>query len=60
MGSFWCIYQRYHFLTQYYQHIQSNINEIPNKIEIRLQDDGEIVVNGIIGLEDVKNLLDGI
>lgn len=52
--------QRYHFLTEYYQHIQSNINEIPNKIEIRLQDDGEIVVNGIIGLEDVKDLLDGI
>jgi anaerobic ribonucleoside-triphosphate reductase activating protein len=52
--------QRYHFLTERYQHIQSNINEIPNKIEIRLQDDGEIVVNGIIGLENIKDLFDGI
>ena len=52
--------QRYHFLTERYQHIQSNIHEIPNKIEIRLQDDGEIVVNGIIRQENIKDLLDGI
>ena len=52
--------QRYHFLTERYHHIQSNIHEIPNKIEIRLQDDGEIVVNGIIRQENIKDLLDGI
>lgn len=52
--------QRYHFLTERYQHIQSNIHEIKNKIEIRLQDDGEIVVNGIIRQKNIKDLLDGI
>ncbi len=52
--------QRYHFLTERYQHIQSNMNEIPNKIEIRLQDDGEIVVNGIIRQKNIKDLFDGI
>jgi anaerobic ribonucleoside-triphosphate reductase activating protein len=52
--------QRYHFLTKRYQHIQSHINEIPNKIEIRLGNAGEIIVNGIIRPENIKDLLDGI
>ena len=50
--------QRYHFLTERYQHIQPNIHKIPNKIEIRLGNDGEIVVNGIIRQENIKDLLD--
>jgi len=52
--------QKYHFLTKRYQHIQSDINEIPNKIEIRLKDDGEIVINGIVRQKNIEDLLDGI
>lgn len=52
--------QRYHFLTERYKYIESNMHKIPNKIEIRLGNDGEIVVNGMIKQENIKDLLDEI
>jgi len=49
--------QRYHFLTDRYK----NFNfKMPNKIEIRIQDDGEVIVNGIISANELKKLFEGI
>ncbi len=39
--------QRYHFLTPRYRHLEADLESIPNRLEIRLQPDGQILVNGL-------------
>jgi len=49
--------QRYHFLTDRYK----NFNfKMPNKIEIRIQDNGKVIVSGIISANELKKLFEGI
>jgi len=36
------------------------MDKIPNKIEIRIQENGEVVVNGIINTDELKKLFEGI
>jgi len=52
--------QRYHFLTDRYKNFEFEMDKIPNKIEIRIQENGEVVVNGIINTDELKKLFEGI
>ena len=49
--------QRYHFLTSRYQHLASNLESIPNRIEIRLKSDGRMFVNGLGDIDDIRYLI---
>ena len=51
--------QRYHFLTPRYRHLEGDLVNLPNRLEIRLQRDGRILVNGIARVEDLHELFDG-
>lgn len=51
--------QRYHFLTNCYSW-EENIKNKSNKIEIRLENSGEISVHGIINENNIKKILDNI
>jgi len=52
--------QRYHFLTDRYRHLQSSLPALRNRIEVRLQTDGTILVNGMANVQDVQHLFDSI
>jgi anaerobic ribonucleoside-triphosphate reductase activating protein len=43
--------QRYHFLTPRYQHLESELTGVPNHLEVRLQPDGQILINGLASTE---------
>ncbi|MGK7873198.1 MAG: 4Fe-4S single cluster domain-containing protein [Xenococcaceae cyanobacterium] len=49
--------QRYHFLSDRYRHLEAELNSIPNRLEVRLQADGHILVNGMATSADLENLL---
>lgn len=48
--------QRYHFLTPRYENLKQSIDQIPNRIEVRIGSDGKIYINGMAGLESIKKL----
>lgn len=50
--------QRYHFLTDRYVHLQSELAGIPNRLEVRIQPDGRVLVNGLAELDDLRGLLE--
>ena len=52
--------QRYHFLTPRYQHLESKLATLPNRIEVRLQPDGKIFVNGLASSELLDDMVAGI
>lgn len=39
--------QRYHFLTSRYRHLEAILPTIPNRLEMRLQPNGAVLVNGM-------------
>lgn len=49
--------QRYHFLTPRYRHLESELKDIPNRLEIRLQPDGKIFVNGLASSKELDELV---
>jgi anaerobic ribonucleoside-triphosphate reductase activating protein len=49
--------QRYHFLTSRYKHLASNLESIPNRIEVRLKPDGRMFVNGLGDIDDMRSLI---
>jgi len=49
--------QRYHFLTDRYRDLAEHLNDIPNRLELRLQPDGSIEINGMAKREDLEALL---
>ncbi|MBB5326042.1 anaerobic ribonucleoside-triphosphate reductase activating protein [Anoxybacillus tepidamans] len=49
--------QRYHFLTPRYEYLKEQLLEIPNKIEVRLNIDGSVSVNGMVTLDSLKEIL---
>lgn len=51
--------QRYHFLTPRYQHLESELMSTPNRIEIRLHPDGQILINGLASTEVLDDLTGG-
>lgn len=55
--------QRYRFLTSKYKYLENNLNCIKNKVEIRLNNNGTIFINGMGDFNYIKkqfgNLEDG-
>ncbi|MEY8241850.1 MAG: 4Fe-4S single cluster domain-containing protein [Cycloclasticus sp.] len=49
--------QRFHFLTPHYVHLREELHSIKNKIEVRLNLDGCISINGLIPIEEIKALV---
>ena len=49
--------QRYHFLTPRYEYLREQLSGIPNKIEVRLNLDGSISVNGMVMLDSLRGIL---
>ncbi len=52
--------QRYHFLTSRYSHLKNKLSTIPNRIEIRLEPNGNISINGLAKQETLNNLIKNI
>lgn len=52
--------QRYHFLTARYQHLAEELSVIANRLEIRIQPDGRILINGLAAPDDMRALIRGI
>jgi anaerobic ribonucleoside-triphosphate reductase activating protein len=52
--------QRYHFLTPRYQHLESKVTDIPNRLEIRVQSDGRVFINGLASSETLDHLISGV
>lgn len=52
--------QRFHFLTDQYAHLAPTLSSIPNRIEVRLNPDGRIFVNGLAAIRDIKRLIGGV
>lgn len=48
--------QRYHFLSDRYLHLQEQLTEIPNRLEVRLAPDGRVMVNGLAEVKDLEEL----
>jgi anaerobic ribonucleoside-triphosphate reductase activating protein len=51
--------QRYHFLTSRYRHLEGQLENLPNRIEVCLQPDGRVLVNGLASAELLGDLVDG-
>jgi anaerobic ribonucleoside-triphosphate reductase activating protein len=49
--------QRYHFLSSRYSHLQSELDSMTNRLEVRLQPDGEIFINGLASLEVLDEMI---
>ena len=49
--------QRYHFLTNRYRHLEPFLESIPNRLELRLQPNGTVMVNGMGDFEKTRALL---
>jgi anaerobic ribonucleoside-triphosphate reductase activating protein len=49
--------QRYHFLTDRYAHLGNGIGDIPNRLEIRIGPDGNIIAGGLAPPQLSKQLL---
>ncbi|MEN6292687.1 MAG: 4Fe-4S single cluster domain-containing protein [Methanobacterium sp.] len=52
--------QRYHFLTPRYRHLKYEISDISNRIEVRIQEDGSILVNGMANFSKLEDIFKGI
>jgi anaerobic ribonucleoside-triphosphate reductase activating protein len=48
--------QRYHFLSPRYRHLEAELESIPNRLEIRLRQDGQILVNGLASSETLAEI----
>jgi anaerobic ribonucleoside-triphosphate reductase activating protein len=52
--------QRFHFLTDRYRHLEAQLTELPNRLEIRIESDGRIQINGMASSEDLQDLFDSL
>jgi anaerobic ribonucleoside-triphosphate reductase activating protein len=48
--------QRFHFLTERYEHLKNELGNISNRLEIRIQKDGQVLVNGMATSRDLHQL----
>ncbi len=51
--------QRYHFLTPRYRHLEADLASIPNRLEVRLRPDGQILVNGLASSKTLAEIFAG-
>jgi len=49
--------QRYYFLSDRYRHLATELDQIPNRLEVRLQPDGQVLINGMATAADLEALL---
>ncbi len=49
--------QRFHFLTERYRHLEDKIHQIPNRLELRIAEDGCVVVNGLAPMSLISQVL---
>ncbi|WP_421535580.1 hypothetical protein [Priestia sp. D3YE.R1] len=49
--------QRYHFLTDRYINLKNMLSEIPNRIEVRLENNGNIGINGMATQEILQKFM---
>jgi len=49
--------QRYHFLSDRYQHLQSELCLQPNRLEIRLTPEGKVEINGMATQDEIGQLM---
>lgn len=49
--------QRYHFLTDRYRHLEPELTDIPQRLEVRLHPDGRLEINGMITDAGLAELL---
>ncbi|MGU8235923.1 anaerobic ribonucleoside-triphosphate reductase activating protein [Clostridium perfringens] len=47
--------QKYRFLTKRYYYLKNNLENIKNKVEVRISEEGSIFINGMGDLENIKN-----
>jgi anaerobic ribonucleoside-triphosphate reductase activating protein len=52
--------QWYHFLTPRYRHLEAELGDIPNRLEIRLQPDGKVFINGLASSEMLDDTVSGV
>ncbi|KPB03420.1 4Fe-4S single cluster domain-containing protein [Bacillus sp. CHD6a] len=52
--------QQYRFLTNRYAHLQDRLYDIPNRLEIRLEKNGTVAVNGMVTQNTLRDLLEGL
>jgi hypothetical protein len=52
--------QRYHFLTPRYRHLEVELGDIPNRLEIRLQPDGKVFINGMAYSQMLEYMVSGV
>ncbi|RXZ84841.1 radical SAM protein [Paenibacillaceae bacterium] len=52
--------QRYHFLTDCYTHLQDELTSIPNRLEVRLNPDGRVMINGLAEVHHLEALFKGL
>jgi anaerobic ribonucleoside-triphosphate reductase activating protein len=48
--------QRIFFQTERYRHLENNLHTIENKVEVRITDEGEIAINGMMPKEKFIDL----
>jgi anaerobic ribonucleoside-triphosphate reductase activating protein len=51
--------QRYHFLTNRYLHVKEKLSSIPNRLEVRITETGQVEINGMMTQLDIGELFDG-
>lgn len=49
--------QRFHFLTNRYQHLEARLPALRDTVEIRLAPDGQVTLNGWAGTDQLEELL---
>lgn len=52
--------QNYRFLTDRYLPLRDNLFEIPNRLEVRLQTNGQIMINGMATSKTIEELFENI
>lgn len=51
--------QRFHFLTERYLHLESQLTALPDRLEVRVSVKGEVAVNGWASVDQLEALLTG-
>ncbi len=52
--------QEYHFLSERYKDLEDKIDSLENKVEVRLNKDGSIIVNGMGDNKKIKDIFEDI
>lgn len=48
--------QRYHFLTDHYRHLENQLDQFHNALEIRIGLDGQVILNGMTTSQELQQI----